>query len=68
MARITDIENPANYDETSTDDNEDSATVVTSVSTGLIKNIFIGAIGILLVIGLATLVKLKKQGNKKAKN
>ena len=67
IARITDINNPANYTETTTQDNEDTATIVTSVETGINKNVYLIITTYLLMIGLVVLLYLYEQYQKERK-
>ncbi len=64
IARITDITNPANYVETSVKDNEDTATIVTSVETGINRNVYLIITTYLLMIGLLILLYLYEQYQK----
>ena len=67
IARITDITNPANYAETTTQDNEDTATIVTSVETGINRNVYLIITTYLLMIGLVVLLYLYEQYQKERK-
>ena len=67
IARITDINNPANYAETTTEDNEDSASLVTSVETGINRNVYLIITTYLLMIGLVVLLYLYQQYQKERK-
>ena len=67
IARITDLENPANYAETTTEDNEDSASLVTSVETGINRNVYLIITTYLLMIGLVVLLYLYQQYQKERK-
>ena len=67
IARITDISNPANYAETSVKDNEDTATIVTSVETGINRNVYLIITTYLLMIGLVVLLYLYEQYQKERK-
>ena len=64
IARITDINNPANYAETTQKDNEDKATIVTSVETGINRNVYLIITTYLLMIGLVVLLYLYEQYQK----
>ncbi len=67
IARITDINNPANYAETTSEDNEDTATIVTSVETGINRNVYLIITTYLLMIGLVVLLYLYEQYQKERK-
>ena len=67
IARITDINNPANYAETTQKDNEDKATIVTSVETGINRNVYLIITTYLLMIGLVVLLYLYEQYQKERK-
>ena len=67
IARITDISNPANYAETTVKDNEDKATIVTSVETGINRNVYLIITTYLLMIGLVVLLYLYEQYQKERK-
>ena len=67
IARITDISNPANYAETTEEDNEDSATLVTSVETGINRNVYLIITTCLLMIVLVVLLYLHQEYQKERK-
>ena len=68
IARITDTTTPANYDaEITQKDNEDTATLVVSVETGINRNVYLIITTYLLMIGLVVLLYLYEQYQKERK-
>ena len=59
--RLTNIENPADYDETSTVDNESSATTLVVVKTGDDNVIIMMFAGAVVIIGICMVLAFRKR-------
>ena len=63
-AKIVDLENEANFKETSEEDNVSSVELITSIKTGMEENVILIVTGIGLIITLCVLVYLYERYNK----
>ena len=62
--KVVDTENPANFEETTEEDNTSTAELITSIKTGMEENIILMITGAGLAIGLFVLVYLYEKYNK----
>ena len=63
-AKVIDIENPANFEETTEEDNTSTAELITSIKTGIEENVTLIITATALTIGLFVLVYLYEKYNK----